>query len=230
MPMRKLSHMVADQLEVKELTVDEVSHATGVSADYIDAIKDSRGEKLPPLPYLKHDLYKLAEYLELDPALVLEAYKNEFSAKLSGQGDQLPYNRFALPSHKRRWLIGGISLLIFIGLLLISGRVFSRPYLELTVPDPNQNPYVVTEPTVVLIGRVDPSDKLFINDQSVLLDASGRFSYPYQLDPELNAVEFRVSRFLGKELVVVKQVYWQVQLNESTISSPTNPESVPMNE
>lgn len=211
-----------DQMELKELTIEQIAHDTDIPEVYIDAIHDGRSEKLPPLPYIKSHLRKLAVYLELDPSLVSEAYRSEFSQTFSGADDTLPHNRFALPSHKIRWIIGAAAALFLLLGVTLSARLGSAPILELTVPDPNENPYVVSTPTVAISGRVKPGDKLFINDQAVTSDETGRFEQSYRLEPELNTIEFRVKRFLGNETRVVKQIYLQLNTDVNSNTTSTN--------
>lgn len=215
--MRKLSHIMRDQVELKGVSIEDIAHNTGIPETQVDAMIDGRAEKLPPLPYMKNQLKRLSEYLELDFDLVLEAYRSEFYGKISGAFDQLPKNRFALPSGKKRMLFVVIFVFAFVAFGVVASRAFKKPELFILTPDPNQNPYIATTKTISLSGRINPQDKLFINGVQVSANEAGAFEYAYRLEPELNLIEFRVKSFLGRSLTVAKQVYLQVELNEESI-------------
>ena len=65
--------MLHDHLETSQMTLDEVSHETDIPLNYIEAINDRQGERLPPLPYMRAHLIKLAALMQLDPGLVADA-------------------------------------------------------------------------------------------------------------------------------------------------------------
>ncbi len=211
MPKASLKNLLLDRLTLKELTPERTASLTGIPEQYIIAILEDKKDKLPPLPYIRGYLLKLADALEMSREEILQMYKNEFIEKVSGSADRLPGNRFALPSFKRRWIFIVLGLALIILGFSFSGRIFGQPRLDLTMPDPNENPYLVGSPTITLTGRIDPGDELLINNQPATVDATGAFSKEYRLDPELNTITFTVKRFLGKELTVTKQVYYKIQ-------------------
>jgi hypothetical protein len=155
-------------------------------------------------------LNRLADVLGIDREELLAAYKREFSEKFSGAADRLPANRYALPMNRRRYIIAGSVILGLILVLTVTrSGFFGSPELKLTMPPAEPNPYIIDQQIIELKGSIDPKDTLRINGQEVAVAADGTFVRPYTLSPELNSIEFVVRRFLGKEIRVVRQVYYQ---------------------
>jgi len=217
---RSISDMIRNQMAAKELDAKRVIEATAIPDSYLSALLESQSEKLPPFPYVRNYLVRLADFLGLEKEEVLAAYRREFIEKVSGPADRLPQNRFALPSGRRRWIVVLIGILIVIAAITLGSRALSTPTFLLIIPDPNQNPYVVAESLITLRGRANPSDTLMINGETVPISEDGTFSKEYQLDPELNTFTFSIKRFLGKEVTITKQVYLQTLIEEPSPFSP----------
>ncbi len=229
MNSRSLKDILADQLEVKGITLDDLSVKTGVPEQYIKAIFNDRPEGLPPLPYIRTHLLKLADFLQVDRNAVLDAYRAEFAAKLSGPADRLPPNRFAFERQSRRWLwvsIGAIVLILIIYALAGSG-FFGTPSFKLINPPQSNEVYETSETSIVLSGITEPNGKLAINGQPVPVHSDGTFEYEYALSLEMNIIEFTVERFLGKTVTVTQRIYVQPPILElSATSTPATTSSV----
>ena len=220
MEKRRLRESILDQIEAKDLKAQDVVDRTGIPEQYFDAILNDKRAKLPAFPYIRVHLVKVAELLGLNPAEVIADYKAEFTSLVSGSADTLPGNRFALPSPRRKYLIASAVIgLIILGFLFKSSGFFGQPQLVLMMPPiDSRDPFIVETSTIMLSGRVDASDKLYINNQITPVLADGSFSQNYELQPELNPIEFRVSRFLGRDLKVLKNVYYREAT--STVEEP----------
>jgi hypothetical protein len=211
MEKRRLRESILDQIESKDLTAKDVVNATGIPEQYLDAILNDQRNRLPAFPYIRVYLVKVAEVLGLDPNEVILEYKTEFTSLISGSADTLPGNRFALPSSKKKYLIiGGIVGILLIGFILKNVGFFSQPRLVLIMPPiDSRDPFIVESSTIMLSGKIESGDKLTINNQITPVEFDGTFTMRYDLDPELNHIEFRVSRFLGEDLLVTKKVFYR---------------------
>src|SRR3989344_227936 len=107
MEKQRLREVILDHVEAKNLKIEDIIERTGIPDQYLDAILHDKRDRLPAYPYVRTYLVKMAELLGLDAREFVAEYKNEFSNKISGASDKLPLNRFALPSARRRYLIGG---------------------------------------------------------------------------------------------------------------------------
>ncbi len=215
---RKLRDIILDQCEAREIRVEDLIKKTGIPEQYLDAIINDVRRRLPAFPYIRTYLVAIANLLELPRDLVITKYRSEFTEKISGGGDTLPQNRFALPSDKKRLLIGA-GVIVAVILLYAGSRsgFFGRPHLTIEVPPADQETFITSSSTITLSGTVDVGDTLLLNGQPVTVDNDGRFSKDYQLVPEINVLEFVTKRFLGRQLSVTKQVYYEVATSTMSV-------------
>ncbi len=214
---RKLRDIIADQCEANGITTADLAKKTGAPEQYLEALMAGEIRRLPAFPYVRPHLVKIAEALSLPAGTLTSKYKEEFAAMHSGSGDRLPSNRFALPSHRRGYFIGAIAIAVFVVLYLISrSGFFGQPQLTIEIPPAAPSPFLTTTSTIVLSGRTDPGDSLFVNGQHVAVATDGTFSKEYQLLPEINMITFSAKRFLGREVTVTRQVYF----DQSATSTP----------
>lgn len=191
------------------MSLEELAKKTGMSEQYLDAIVSDVRSRLPAFPYVRQSLMRMADLFGLPRETLISTYRREFADKLSGSEDQLPSNRFALPSNRRRYLIGsGALVLIILGYLVSRTSFFGQAHLTLDTLPAGAEPLVTTTSTILLVGSVDPGDKLLVNGQAVPVADDGRFSTQYALAPELNNITFSVQRFLGSALTTTRQVYY----------------------
>ena len=215
--------IVIDAMRSKNFTIEKLSQVTGVSDRFLTYLVNGECEKLPAVPYVYGYVMKIAEALGIDGASLWQDYlKGSASLRRSGKGDALPTNRFVTPELNPR-VIGAVAIAI----LIIGSLVFRLPAL-LGVPTVTLNGFpdalVVEEPTYRILGTIDPADELTINREPVYADTNGVFERIVTLEPGFNTFEFRAKRFLGKERILVKQIFYRAATQTSTSTFPYAPE------
>lgn len=228
---RSLKAILADQLEVKNITIEQLSTKTGVPEQYVKAIFNNQPERLPALPYIRNYLLTIADFLEIDQNIVLEAYRSEFTTKMSGPADRLPGNRFTLVRSSRKWV--WIGSIVVVGALILyavlSSAFFGAPYFRLVNPPQDAEMFEVNGSTILLAGTTERNGKLTINGEMVPVRADGSFEFEFPLVAGIpNTIEFQVERFLGKTLTVIKKVYVRpaevdMEASSTTSTIPTAP-------
>ena len=227
-PQPTLRERILDSAAAKDLDIEAIAKAADMPLNYLQAIVENDREKLPAFPYVRAHLASLAEVLDLDPVEVSSAYKREFDHRISGSRDLLPGNRFALPKKGRLIaILVGVVVVLGVVTLLWGPGVLGEPDLLVTNPPATPQPFIVTTSTIILRGKIDPRDKLLINDQIVPVEPDGSFARPYNFDPDINFIEFRVERLLGGSTRVVREVFYESVLiptntNSSTVPTPTS--------
>lgn len=210
-----LKTLLEETLELKNINHEKLAELTGISERYIWAIQNMEIDKLPPSPYVRGYLKKISETLHLDHEELWQLYKKELEHKTSGQYDTLPKNRFAIRHLSRRelfFLAAGALLAIY--LLFNFSRLLGKPNLIITNP---AEPLTTTfEKDITLIGKSIQKDKLTINGEEIFINPDGSFSKIFTLQPGLNTIEFKAQRFLGREIIVSKQVLYQPQNNSGS--------------
>jgi len=154
---------------------------------------------------------KIADILNINSNLLWRTYKKENLFKISGAEDKLPVNRFAIrPFNKKKLAIG--IVIIFIATVLIWKLndflgILGTPSLKINAPAADN--LIVNAPSIKIEGEAVAKDKLIINNEEVAVGSDGHFEKEFTLQPGINTIEFKVKRFLGKEIKIVRQVIYQ---------------------
>lgn len=215
--IKNLRQILAEAMERRGFSADNLADAADIPVRYVSAFLDEDFSPLPAVPYIKGYLFKMSEILKIDPNLVWEAYKKEISAqeiKTSGAYDKLPINRFAAQPSKKTaiWRIAGAAIIVG-AIAVYSGGFFGTP--ELQIISPSVNNFVADSPSIKVSGKIGNSrDKLTVNDEEILVSKEGFFEKNFSLQPGMNAMEFKVKRFLGKEAKLIRQVVYQPLVQE----------------
>ena len=207
--MATLSETLKEILETKGITLEKLSESTDIPKRYLDALINGDLTKLPPAPYVRGYLIKIAKALRINNEELWQNYKNEVSLKTSGQNDKLSINRYAFPAHHNKKTILCIIVLISV-IIYLSFRwnnIFGSPTLEIINPAIVE--VTVKDSIIKVSGRVDPKDKLIIDTKEVVADPTGWFEKDMSLQPGPNTIIFTVKKFLGKEIEIIRQINYQ---------------------
>ena len=205
---KSIAKILQQGLEASKLNLDRLQNQTDIPSHYLEMLFDGDWDKLPAKPYVRGYLIKLAEVLGLDEEQLLSLYSKALLSS-SGRADALPSNRFSLPKLKYRYVVIAVIVMVILIYVVVFSVRSRTPYLELASIPFSQEALVVNSPSVLLEGRVEPGDSLLVNGEELAVNASGAFSHEYRLEPELNTLVFEVSRFLGEEIRVVRQVFFE---------------------
>jgi len=212
MEQNYLHEILKEHMELKGLSIERLSAITQIPERFLEGLLEGDVSKLPPLPYVRGYLIRIAPLLDFHSQELWEIYKKEQNLERSGAEDKLPTNRFAIKPINKKYVVGFILAALFVVYLGWNiSHLLGQPELKITSP-PAQTT-ITSEDTINLLGYIDPADKLLINNEEVAIDESGAFEKAYSLQAGLNTIEFLAERFLGKETMVIKQVIYQPQQN-----------------
>jgi len=71
---RTFSAIIIDALRARGLTVEKLATTTGISERFISGLLDESFEALPPAPYTRGYILKIAEVLGLEGAVLWKEY------------------------------------------------------------------------------------------------------------------------------------------------------------
>jgi hypothetical protein len=204
---KKLSEIILEAIRAKNLTIEKLAQMTGISDRFLGLMVEEKFDELPPAPYLRGYLLKISDVLNIDGQQLWREYlKYRESMKRSGSKDILPSNRFENPKLNKKIIFAVIVLLPLTYFAVQIPKLIGRPQLYLANFEDNMT---VAESAFTIRGRIKPTDTLTINQEEVYLGENGEFAKTVNLSPGFNTFVFKVKRFLGKENIVTKQIYYE---------------------
>lgn len=213
---KNLINLILEALKLKGMNLEKLSQLTGVSERSLALLLEEQYDKLPPAPYVRGYLVKIAETLNLDGRELWREYlKNNGEIRRSGGEDTLPLNRFAIPKlNKKIVAISGAAVLIIAIIIFRLPAFFGQP--ELKISNISENPTIVNEATFAVHGIMNPADELTINGEAVYPQKDGNFEKSVLLQPGFNNLVFQIKKLLGRIYTVEKQIFYQTKENNET--------------
>ena len=216
---KTLAEALLEAMKIKGFSVEKLSLTTGVSERILELLLAERFDELPPAPYVRGYLMKIAEALGVDGQILWDAYgKYHREIRRSGHHDTLPENRFALPKISRRLLAGIVVALLVVG--FAASRFFGGAQtfvLEVNITEEA----ITASSTYLLSGNVRAGDQLTVNGVPLTLNQDGSFERSWELVPGWNTLTFLVRRPLGGEREFVKQIFYESPTTTDAIETST---------
>lgn len=203
-----VNEIVEGAMREKKMSVARLAELTDIPERYVGLLVRGERQGLPPAPYVRGYVIRIAEALNLDSGQVWQVYMEQQELKTSGEGDTLPTNRFAFKRVNKK---GIMAVVVVLAVVAMAGfwtwKIAGREGID--VKNPAESGVVVYEPSIDLRGKINPGERLTINNEDVAIDRNGYFEKNFSLEPGINTVEFKVRRLLGKEDSVVRQIIYQ---------------------
>ncbi|TSC59713.1 MAG: Uncharacterized protein LiPW15_733 [Parcubacteria group bacterium LiPW_15] len=210
---------LGEKLRDKNISIEKLSELSGISIKYLENMLKGDPEQLPPAPYLRGYFVKLGEILNFDGEEIWKTWNVNGEAKRSGSGDRLPENRFARkPMAKYIWL-SIIPALLIIYFTTQLPHIFGTPLLYIEYP--KTNPTTSLTDRVTISGTLQNGKELYINNEMISVEDSGAWEKGVLLQSGQNNIEIRAKKFLGREIVVEKQIFYEAPANATTTASST---------
>jgi len=212
---KNLGEVLSEIILERGITLDKLSQLTNIPKRYLIAMMDNDFKNMPAAPYARGYITKICSVLEINSKQAIDAY-NKIGLKTSGKDDFLPQNRFALAKHyKKSWLI----IVIIMTIIAITGLIFTNrhifadffgiPSIEVNIPAREDNsPLLETnEQFFAIQGIINPQDSITINGEAVPVSEEGVFIKEVLLNAGLNTFEIRAQRPLGRETMIVREIF-----------------------
>lgn len=209
--MRTVGQVLKDERERKFYTLDEVEKATKIRKELLEALEAGQYIKLPPPTFIQGFIKNYGKFLGLDPQKLLAIFRREFSEGkhppkiLESFSNPVDKGKFKLTPTKFVGLVVLGLVMIFFGYLWFEYRfLVGSPFLEVTQPQDQQT---VTGESIVVLGRTDPEAKVYINNQEIQVDATGKFLQEVKLSDNVNTLVITATSKSGKISKAEKTVF-----------------------
>jgi len=207
----------------RRISLGEVSKHTRIQVKYLEYMEEGRYEKMPVDVYVRGFLKNYADFLSIDPNVLLRLYEKEREIKKNlekGRGGEKKYpmpapfkaSSFALTP--KVILISAIAAVTFGGFFYLYkeiGAFASVPRLVISNPEQNTS---IAGNSIIVEGITDKDAKLYINEQLILINDDGKFRENLNLQFGNNFINIKSVNKFGKEAAESLTVYSSYQKEE----------------
>lgn len=186
----------------KGLTLEEVSKATKIRANFLLAIEKGEYNKLPSSAYVQGFVRNYAEFLGLPKKDILALFRREFDEekifKVLPEGltrsKEFPLRTLRI---QQAVIVTTSILLLLLGYLFFQYRyAIINPPLEITAPKEGA---VFSDFQIRLSGKTDPNATVSINGQGVTVDNNGNFVKTLDVFSGKSTISITATNRFGKE-------------------------------
>lgn len=199
----------------KGVSTARLAELTDIQQRHIEALLDGRVYDLPPAPYVRGYITRIATTLGLDGEELRSLLQGHATLlRTSGAHDRLPINRYALQKVSRKKLFAGIVVILILGYIGARFNTLTgKPSLR--IEEPATATIIVTVPEFTIRGSVTPSDKLLVNNEEIPTSEHGTFEKTILLQPGINTVHVIAKRLLGRTSDEIRQIIYRPPLGDT---------------
>ncbi len=199
----------------KRISIKEVSKRTRIQTNYLEFLEEGEYDKLPADVYVKGFLKELADYANISESSLLKLYQKERRIKknINQTGKKRKRKSFKILPFAITPKILSISLLLIVGASLIFylytklDNFISVPYVVILSPEKNE--LSVNNNKITVYGKTDRNNKVFINEQSVLVENAGEFRNEITLKNGVNVIVIKAINKFDKSIEKIISVEYQ---------------------
>lgn len=189
-------------------SIAEISKVAQIPPKYIASLEQGDYTKLPAVVYVKGFLKTLAHIYRVEEKKLLSLFAAEkgLADWLSLKSEPPPRSVPRFVFSPRTLAVAGVVFLGFASLAYLYFQVNSvRQSPTLEVVSPGEDGIADTS-FLVLEGRTEAGASVFLNNQPVVVDASGNFRENLSLAPGTNQLVVKAVGKFNKETAVMRQV------------------------
>ena len=190
------------------LTLEEIARATKIRSSFLSAIEKGEYKKLPSSAYIQGFVKNYAEFLGLPQKEIVALFKREFNEReflsVLPQGFSKDQDVSLTGIRFGQTAFAIIAIFVtLLGYILFQYRyAFINPPLEIDTPKEGE---MVSVPFFVS-GKTDPNATVFINEDSIVVDADGNFKKNITLFPGKTIIKITAQNRLGKKTQIDRHV------------------------
>lgn len=203
--MKTIGEVVKSARVRKKFSIKHLEDITKIKSDFIDAIEKQDWGKLPNFSTTLGFIKSIAGAIDIDEKTAVAVFKRDYPPKVQAVNPKPDVVNKFVWSPKLTFSIGvGLVIVLILGYLGIQYSKFtSAPALEIESPKDGQ---VVQGKYVVVSGTTDTDAKIIVNNQTVLVNADGKFLVGLEIASETKEVEIKAIGRSGKETIIKRKI------------------------
>ncbi|MDX9855347.1 MAG: helix-turn-helix domain-containing protein [Parcubacteria group bacterium] len=190
----------------RRVSLSDISKNTRIQIEYLEYLEQGAYERLPADVYVKGFLKSFAEYLNVDERDLIRSFEKEKSIQQNIKGDNKKENPKKINLSNFSINPKVISI-VFMSLLFLGLSFYLYKKLNdfVSIPDlvilNPESGSIINDDQVVVSGRTDAGNEVFINNQPILVDENGSFQENLILRNGINIITVRSINRFDKESV-----------------------------
>ncbi len=206
--MIRVGQRLEEERVKKRLTLKEVSSATKIRVEFLQALERGDYKRLPSASYAQGFVRNYAKFLEMPEEETLALFRREFDEKKEFK--VLPEGLIESSFPIRRFKIKQIVLLVILVFLLLFGyivfqyryAIFSPP---LNVATPQETAEISSQ-TLDVSGTTDPASTIFVDGEQVSVNSDGTFKKEIVVFPGKTIITIKAVNRFGKQTIIKRHV------------------------
>ena len=207
--MIRAGQRLKDERQRRGLTLSEISNATKIKAEFLQAIEKGEYDKLPSPSYAHGFVRNYTRFLGLAEKQILPLFRREFDAEkvykvlpegLAGQ-KEIPLKRFKV---KQAVILVVLLFVLLFGFIAFQYRyAFINPPITLSSPTEMS---VLSSSTILVLGKTDPNSTITVNDEQASVNQDGDFRKEITGFPGKATITIKAVNRFGRETTLERHV------------------------
>jgi len=206
---QSLSELLKSGRENKNLSIDELSQLSGISAQHLKHLEVGNYGAMPAAIYTEHFLEKCAGHLSIPKDTLISAYRKETNM------DDAAKNILAKqkpPIFKHSLLVTPKFVVVAVMFILVVStggylwyqlsHLLGAPYLIVESP---KGDIIVNEESIMIGGYTQADSHIFLNGREIV-NSNGHFEERLVLQSGMNIAEVKSINRFEKEAVIVRRI------------------------
>lgn len=206
---KSLAELFKDGRAEKNLSIDELSQLSGISAQHLKHLEAGNYGAMPAAIYTEHFLEKCAGYLGVPKDSLISAYRKETNT------DDAVNNILAKqkpPIFKHSLLVTPKFVVISVMCILVVAtggylwyqlsHLLGAPYLVVERP---KGDIIINEESIIIDGYTQADSHIFLNGREII-NNNGHFEERLFLQSGMNVAEIKSINRFEKEAIIVRRI------------------------
>lgn len=206
--MIKIGAKLKESRNKKGLSIEEISNATKIRKEFLEAIENGEYKKLPSSAYAIGFVRNYARFLGLDEKQSIAFFKREFDSEKAFE--VLPKFSAGSEISLKRFRVGWNPLILLAVVIFLITFIFFQykdaiinPPLQITSPKDGQ---AIASQDFEVVGKTDPNSVVFVENQPVSLDSEGNFKKIITVFPGKSSLSVRSVNRFGRETQIIRKI------------------------
>ena len=191
------------------LRIEDLATITKIQSKYLKRLEAEEYDKLPTPVYIRGFIQKWARVCGVDSEKLLLQFYRENKPLINRLEDRnLSYTSKARFSITSKHLIYSfiVLMLVSLGGYLAYHQISFQVTPKLHIASPRDFNSVNEDGNILIEGKADNVEKIFVNDREISSGENGSFEYNYELSSGLNAVVIKAQGSTGVEVETIRKI------------------------